>query len=113
MNDITHRNGRTLRHLRRRCQQRGVRKHDLDMLLDWADRIVPVGGGRVAITLTRQRAALLRARGIAAGLIDRARKRALVVNAEGELITVVIPSGRRGRHYRRDARRRRRRAQRR
>jgi len=99
---------RTLRHLSRRCQQRGVRKVELQILIDWADRVVPVGGRRVAITLTDKAAAALRAEGVAAGLIDRARKRALVVNGDGDAITVVIPCGRRGRHYRRDARRRRR-----
>jgi hypothetical protein len=110
MRDRGERNGRTLRHLRRRCQQRGVRKHDLNILRDWADRVVSVGGGRVAITLTRRAATVLLAQGYASGLIERARKRALVLNADGEMITVVIPAGRRGRHYRRDARRRRRRA---
>jgi hypothetical protein len=108
MQDMGQRAGRTLRHLRKRCQQRGVPKRDLNILLDWADRVVPVGGGRVVITLTRQAAILLLAKGTAASLIDRARKRALVVNADGDVITVVVPSGRRGRRYRRDARRRRR-----
>ena len=107
---------RTFRHLSRRCQQRGVRKVELQILMDWADRVVAVGGRRVAITLTDKAAAeaatALRAEGVAAGLIDRARKRALVVNGDGDTITVVIPCGRRGRHYRRDARRRRRRARR-
>jgi hypothetical protein len=102
--------GQASRHVRRRCQQRGVRKHDL-MLLHWADRVVPVGGGRWAITLTRREAAVLRTRGIPAGVVDRIRKRALVVDTDGDMITVVVPSRRRGLHYRRDARRRRRRAQ--
>jgi hypothetical protein len=112
MNDIGQRNGWTLHHLLRRCRQRGVRKPDFNILFDWADRVVPVGGGRAAITLTRQTAILLRGQGIAAGLIDRARKRALVINSDGDVITVLVHSGRRGRHYRRDARRRRRRARR-
>ena len=44
MQDPQWENGRTLRHLRRRCQQRGVRKVDLQALLDWADRVVAVDG---------------------------------------------------------------------
>jgi len=112
MQNIKRGHGRTLRHLQKRCQPRGVRKVDLQALLDWADRVVAVGGGRVAITLTRRAAAALRAQGIAASLVERARKRAVVMNANGDTITVVVPSGRRGRHYRRDARRRRRRARR-
>jgi hypothetical protein len=112
MLDLERRNGRTIRHLHKRCQQRGVRKVDLQALLDWADQVVAVGGGRVAMTLTRGAAAALRAQGIAVSLVERARKRAVVMNADGDTITVVVPSGRRGRHYRRDARRRRRRARR-
>ena len=108
MRDIERANGRTIRHLRKRCQQRGVRKHDLETLLDWADRVVAVGGGRVAITLTRRRAAALRAQGIAASLVERARRRAVVIDENGDAVTVVVPSGRRGRHYRCGANRRRR-----
>jgi hypothetical protein len=112
MEDIELRNGRILRHLRRRCQQRGVRKIDLQALIDLADRVVPVGGGRVAITLTPRAAAMLRTEGVAASLLDRVSRLAAVVGENGDLITVVVPSGRRGRHYRRDVRRRRRQAHR-
>jgi hypothetical protein len=108
MQDIERGHGRTLRHLRKRCQQRGVRKGDLETLLDGADRVVAVGGGRVAITLTSKAAAALRAEGVAAGVLERARRRAVVIDENGDTITVVVPSGRRGRHYRRGARRRRR-----
>jgi hypothetical protein len=108
MQDIARRNGRTMRHLRKRCQQRGVRKLDLETLLDGSDRVVAVGGGRVAITLTSRAAAALRAEGVAPGVLERARRRAVVIDASGDTITVVVPSGRRGRHYRRGTRRRRR-----
>jgi hypothetical protein len=53
MEDAELRNGWISCHLRRRCQQRGVRKAELEAELDWADGEVPVGGGRVAKTLTR------------------------------------------------------------
>lgn len=108
MQDIGRKNGRALRHLRKRCQQRGVRKHDLETLLKGADRVVAVGGGRVAITLTSRAVAALRAEGVAAGVLERARRRAVVIDENGAMITVVIPSGRRGRHYRRGKTRRRR-----
>jgi uncharacterized protein len=85
-----------------------VRKHDLETLLDGADRVVAVGAGRISITLTRRAVAALRAEGVAVGVLERARRRAVVIDENGETITVVIPSGRRGRHYRRGARRRRR-----
>jgi hypothetical protein len=56
MQEIKRGNDRAIRHLRKRCQQRGIRKLDFQALLDWADRVVAVGGGRVAITLTRRAA---------------------------------------------------------
>jgi hypothetical protein len=108
MQEIKRGNDRAIRHLRKRCQQRGIRKLDFQALLDWADRVVAVGGGRVAITLTRRAAAALRAEGVAAGVLDRARRRAVIIDEDGDAVTVVVPSGRRGRHYRRRIRRRRR-----
>jgi hypothetical protein len=108
MQEIKRGNDRAIRHLRKRCQQRGVRKVDLEALLDGGDRVVAVGGGRVAITITRKRAAALRAEGLAAGVLDRARRRAVIVDEDGDAVTVVVPSGRRGRHYRRRVGRRRR-----
>jgi hypothetical protein len=105
-------NGRMVRHLRKRCQQRGTRTDVINLLLSRGDRIVAVGGGRKSITLTRREAGRLRAEGFAAGVLDRVRKRAVVIDENGDAITVVIPSGRRGRHYRRGVRRRRRRARR-
>jgi hypothetical protein len=95
-------------HLRLRCQQRGVPKRDLYMLLDAADRLVPVGGGRVSLTLSRVEAAALRAEGLAVADLERARRRALVVDADGHPITVITSFGRYGRRYRHGIVRRRR-----
>jgi hypothetical protein len=93
------------RHLRERCQQRGVRKHDLGLLLEEADREVPVGDGRVSLTLTRRAAAMLRAEGVVTAVVERTRRRALIIDRDGNAITIVVPSRRRGRHYRRRAKR--------
>jgi hypothetical protein len=54
MQGVKRGNGGTMRHLRKRCQQRGVRKLDLETLLDGSDRVVVVSGGRVAITFDQQ-----------------------------------------------------------
>jgi hypothetical protein len=45
MHDIRQRNGRTLRHLRKRCQQRGVRTVDLETLLNSGDQVVGLAAG--------------------------------------------------------------------
>jgi hypothetical protein len=55
-------------HLRERCQQRGVLKRGLQMLLDTADRLVPVGRGCVSMTLSRSTIAALLAEGVAAAI---------------------------------------------
>jgi hypothetical protein len=81
--------GRLNRHLRERCQQRGVRREDLGLLLDEADREVPVGDGRVSLTLTRTAAALLRAEGAVSAVVERTRRRALIIDRDGNAITIL------------------------
>jgi hypothetical protein len=91
------------RHIEKRCQQRGVRKIDLQTLYAVADQLAPVGAGRWAMTVSREAAAELRAEGYNAGGIDRLSRRALIVDASDAPITILIPHRRRGRHYRRVA----------
>jgi hypothetical protein len=86
-------------HLRKRCQQRGVPKRDFQTLMETADRLVPVGGGRVSATLSRSAVVAMRAEGTACTSLDRAARRAVVFDADGTPITVLIPSGRYRRHY--------------
>jgi hypothetical protein len=88
------------RHLRTRCQQRGVTTQELHALLDAADHLVPVGRSCVAMTLSRHAAVALQAEGIPTACLERARRRAVVVDGDGTPITVLIPNGRHGRRYR-------------
>ena len=88
------------RHLGTRRQQRGITKQEFNALLDAADRLVSVGHGCVAMTLSRHAAAALQAEGTAVGSLERVRRRAVVIAGDGTPITVLIPTGRRGRRYR-------------
>jgi len=88
-------------HFLRRCQQRGVPKREFQTLIEAADRLVPVGGGRVSATLSHSAVVAMRAEGTACTSLDRAARRAVVFNADGTPITVLIPSGRYRQHYRR------------
>jgi hypothetical protein len=92
------------RHLRTRCQQRGVLARELQVLLEEADCLAAVGGSCVSMTLTRSAVATLRAEGRAEGTavayLDRVGKRAVVIGGDGTAITVLIPSRRKGRRYR-------------
>ena len=87
-------------HARTRCQQRGILRPALELLTDEADHLVPGGSGCMALTLSRAQRRLLRRRGIGASEIDRAARRAIVVGADGGIITVLYPNGSRGRRYR-------------
>ena len=89
------------RHLHNRCQQRGVRNLELQALLELADRVVSVGAGRMSMTLSRNALAALRMDGITGVDLDRVARRAVVCSEDGTPITVLIPSGRSGRRYRR------------
>jgi hypothetical protein len=89
------------KHMRTRCQQRGVNSGSLRALLGCADCLVHVGGNCSAMTLSRAGVATATELGYSHGEIDRARRRAVIVDGEGVPVTILVPSGKRGRRYRR------------
>lgn len=89
------------RHVLKRCQQRGVAKRDFMILLEAADRMVPVGGGRVSLTLSRIGVAGMRAEGADCTSLDQIARRAIVIDAVGTPITILISFGKDRRRYRR------------
>jgi hypothetical protein len=94
-------------HARRRARQRGLRAADLMLLLFIADREAPVGGGCVALSISCTRRHELLAEGYLASAIERVARIAAVQSADGEIVTVLRPHGRRGKRYRRAFRARR------
>jgi len=91
-------------HAKRRARQRGVRAADLVLLLFAADREAQVGGGCVALSISRRRRLELLAEGYLASAIERAAQIAAVQSADGKIVTVLRPHGNRGRRYRRASR---------
>ena len=91
-------------HLRDRCRQRGVAIRELLTLFEEADRLVPVGGGCVSLTVSRRAAASLLAEGIDIAVVERVCRRAIVAAPNGAPMTILVPQGRRGRRYRRGSR---------
>jgi hypothetical protein len=89
------------RHLLTRCQQRGIPKRHLETLLKTADRIVPVGRGCASLTLTRSGVDAMRAEGVDCSSLDQIARRAIIIDAVGTPITILIPSGKHRRRYRR------------
>ncbi|WP_146255402.1 hypothetical protein [Azospirillum sp. TSA6c] len=90
-------------HGRTRTQHRGTTLRIMAAFDALADHDVPVGGGCVAITLTKAAAEEAQAEGCPPALIDSLRRRAMIVADNGDLVTLLIPYGRRGRRYRRTA----------
>jgi len=98
------RRSRVSKHASRRAQQRGIRRNDIDIVLDHADQQCWVSGGCQSLSISRGRALELKREGVSSASLDRARKVALVYNADDDLVVTVLhtyQSGRRGTRYRR------------
>lgn len=85
-----------------RANQRGVPHGLITDLLAYADLETPVGGGRVALSVSRRRLADRDVRRSAGRNVDRLRNLAVVCDAfDGSIITVLHQQGQRGRRYHR------------
>lgn len=89
------------KHAAVRAKQRGVPLAVIDLLLRHADAEIKQGGGCRSIWLSRAEAARLQEEGISPTLVERSRDVALVVAANGSIVTVTHLYGRRQRPYRR------------
>lgn len=90
------------KHATIRCRNRGIPDRILSLVLAHADKLSPVGGGATSERISKSMAAALIADGHVPDDIGRATRLAVVVNADGRVITVIRPkSGGRGRRYRR------------
>jgi len=72
-----------------RCQQRGVRKAVLSMLLEHWDQDVPVGGGRTSVTVSRKGVARLKRQGHAPAMMDLVSSLAAVLDGDGRVVTTL------------------------
>ena len=90
-------------HGRARARHRGTTPRMVATLAALADQAVPVGRGCVSVTLSRGAAEEAQAEGCPPALLDRLRRRAMVIADNGDLVTLLIPHRRRGRRYRRAA----------
>lgn len=89
-------------HGSQRQQQRGVRFSVLSVLVNEFDREQSVGGGCVALTVSRRRRAELRAEGLDSSTVDALGRHVVVLGSEGVIVTVCkLFAGTRGRAYRR------------
>lgn len=87
-------------HATRRVAQRGSDR-TLSFLFENGDVDLHAGGGCTAVSLSSQEARSLVEEGHPAGVVERAARKALVLNEEGRLVTVFPIFAKRGRRYRR------------
>jgi hypothetical protein len=86
-------------HARRRARQRGLPDASLAALLELADREVPVGGGCVALSVSRMMIDAARAEGATPAALARLPGRVLLVGPNGVVMTALIQHRRSGRRY--------------
>lgn len=83
-----------------RCAARGIPQEIASLLLRHGDLSLHAGEGCVSVRLGRDTAAMLVAEGIDPDAVARARRLAAVLGERG-VVTILRPSGRAGRCYRR------------
>lgn len=89
------------RHAQKRCRQRGVRIQDARLLLEQGRREHSVRGGATSLMLGADGRDDLLAAGVPPDLVAKLGRLALVLGPSGLVATVVVPSRRQGRRYRR------------
>ena len=87
-------------HARLRCATRGIPAAVASLLLQHGDMTLHAGEGCVSLRLGRDTAAMLVAEGSDPDAVARARRLAAVLGERG-VVTILRPSGRAGRRYRR------------
>lgn len=73
-------------HAERRCNQRGIRGADLDLLGAHADVVIPAGRGAQQWMLSAEAATDLISLGVSVQVVDRVRRLA-AISAEGQWLT--------------------------
>lgn len=83
------------KHAQIRCQQRGIKRGDVESILTHADVENPAGDGAVVISISRQRAKFI-------SVNDVARRCAVILSEDGVIITACqIHNTRHGKAWRR------------
>ena len=88
-------------HAQARANQRGVTKCQMTLIISYADIFVSVGRNLKACRLSRQALKEAVADGISPSEVDRLKRRAIIEADDGNIVTVAVPHGKKGRHYKR------------
>ena len=94
------------KHATHRMQQRGIRRHQVERLIDLADLYIPVGRALGAIRISRPAIAEAVADGwLCRAEAERLKRRAVLIADDGEIVTVAHLYGRKSASYTRRERR--------
>lgn len=86
-------------HGRARARQRGLTGSMIAALAAAGDRIVPVGTGCVAVSISRAGHAEACAEGLPPSVADRLKGKTMVVAEDGTIVTLLVRQRVRGRSY--------------
>lgn len=90
------------KHATTRMNQRGIRKVDIELLIMYADIVIPCGNGGASYSMTQKgREDLLRIN-TPVQIVDRIGNICAIVSWDGIVVTTMKLRGDRGKRYRRD-----------
>ncbi|MFC4595532.1 hypothetical protein [Sphingobium tyrosinilyticum] len=92
-------------HAKVRASQRGFTKCRLTLAIRYADMFVSVGRDLNASRLSRHALAEAMADGIPPAEAERLKRLTIIEADDGAVVTVAVPYGKKGRHYKRRMRR--------
>ena len=86
-------------HFKKRCRQRGVKKSDINMILEYADTEANVGNGVISYSISNNSIIEMK-NFIQPKQLDRIKGRAVLMSEDGVVITAIKINKPRSRHYR-------------
>ena len=104
MNTDDPKNNKFSQHATKRGQQRGVKDQTMNIIIEFADKRVPVKDDCVSLTISKERLKGLVLEGtLDAQLAEKIADVALVMAKDGEVVSVLhAEGGAKGRHYRKN-----------
>ena len=104
MNTDDPKNNKFSQHAMKRAQQRGVKDQTVDIIIEFADKKVPVKDNRLSLTVSKKRLKSLVLEGtLDAQMAEKIADVAVIMAEDGEVVSVLhAEDGAKGRHYRKN-----------